>query len=56
MAVDVVDVGDVIRFSVGLLKQLYEEPDHISLLVKVIEVRVELDGSKVLVLQRADER
>ena len=42
--------GDLIRFSTALLRQIYEQPDHVSALVKVVEVRVESDGAKTLVL------
>lgn len=45
-------VGDAIRFSVGLLRHMHDEPEHTSVLVKVAEVRTEDDGSKILVLER----
>lgn len=49
---DTVVRGDKIRISVALLRQLYDQPDHMSELVEVGEVRSEPDGSKMLVLNR----
>jgi hypothetical protein len=49
-----VNVGDTIRFSVALLKDFYDQPDHVTVVVRVREVRTEADGSKLLVLERYD--
>jgi hypothetical protein len=49
-----VEVGDRMRFSVGLLRQIYERPEHTSELVELIEVHIEADGAKLLVLKRCD--
>lgn len=38
----------------ALLKQIYDEPEHISVLVELSEVQLEPDGAKVLVLKRTD--
>lgn len=48
-----VGAGDLMRFSVALLKQIYEEPDHASVLVRLKGVHVDADGCKVLLLERA---
>lgn len=46
-------VGDSMRISVALLKQIYDStPEHVSVLVTLTDVRVEADGSKTLVLER----
>jgi len=51
--IDKVVVGDVIRISVALLRQIYDEsPDHETELVKVAAVRTEADGSKILLLEK----
>jgi hypothetical protein len=52
MAEHIVHCGDEIRFSVALLRQMYEEPDHLSVLVTVVEIRLEPNGAKTLVLHR----
>jgi hypothetical protein len=51
---EVVKVGDRIRFTVALLRDLEKLPEHRSFLVEVAEVRVEDDGGKILVLHRLD--
>lgn len=43
-------VGDTMRMSVELIRQLSELPDRSSLLVRVKEIRTEADGSKTLVM------
>lgn len=48
------EVGDRLRFSTALLRQIHEGPDHESELVELVEVRIEEDGSKVLVVKRVD--
>lgn len=47
-------VGDRFLFSVALLKDIHERPDHESHVVELVEVRTstEVEGAKVLVLQR----
>lgn len=51
-ALAAVVIGDRIRISVALIKQIAEEPDHASVVVVLTGIVVEDDGSKVLVLQR----
>ena len=50
----VVQIGDRIRCSVALLRQLYEYPQHRSALVELVGVQVEEDGSKILFLNNVD--
>ncbi len=49
---ETVKVGDVIVFSLELLQQIYEQPQHRSVAVEVKsiakEVHTEDDGSKVI--------
>ena len=52
LTVNAVAVGDTMRISVELIKQIDRLPEHASELVKLVEVRVEADGSKTLVLER----
>jgi len=48
----IVVVGDEMRISVELLRQIDQEPDHCSVLVRLRDVRHEADGSKTLVLEK----
>jgi gamma-glutamylcyclotransferase (GGCT)/AIG2-like uncharacterized protein YtfP len=50
LTTDKVVVGDSFRFSVELLKQIDQLPDRSTQLVRLVEVRVEADGSKTLLL------
>lgn len=45
-------VGDQMRFSVELIRQMAEDPDYSSILVEVVEIRDEPDGTKMLYLRR----
>lgn len=45
-------VGDRIQISVELIRQMSQMPDFSSALVKVSEIRISEDGSKVLVMER----
>ena len=47
-------VGDTMRFSAPLLQQIHDAEGHLSEFVKVVEVRVEEDGSKTVVVERVD--
>jgi len=49
----VVRVGDTMRFSVELLKQMVDDLPHV-VLVRVKEIHTEEDGAKKLILERAD--
>jgi hypothetical protein len=46
-----VSIGDKIRFSTALLKDIDAEPDHQTVLVSVKEIRVASDGSKILFME-----
>jgi hypothetical protein len=50
-SVEALHVGDMLRFSVALLQQLYEEPEHRSRLVEVVRIVREADGALLLHLQ-----
>jgi len=50
--IDRVVVGDVIRISVALLRQIYDDPDHETEAVKLASVRTEADGTKILILEK----
>lgn len=41
-------VGDLVRISVGLMRDLYEQPVHQSAVVRLASVTVNPDGTKVL--------
>lgn len=49
-----VHVGDRMRLSVELMQDIHERPEHVSELVELVEIRVEADGSKVLVVKRCE--
>lgn len=51
--VDVVRVGDRIRFSVELIRQLADEAGVHTLVAEVVEIRRADDGTKTLVMDRA---
>lgn len=48
-----VHVGDTMRFDTALLRQIHDEPDHRSRLVRVERITREQDGSLQLLLQNA---
>jgi len=50
----VIQIGDFIRVSVALIRDIHAQPGHESLLCVITDVKVEPDGSKVLVLTRPD--
>jgi hypothetical protein len=53
---EVLNVGDQMRISVELIRDLHtNEPDE-AIIVRVKEIRLQADGCKVLVLERAPER
>jgi hypothetical protein len=47
-----VKVGDRMRFSTELLVEIYRQAGHLSETVQLVDVRVEVDGSKTLVVER----
>jgi hypothetical protein len=49
--VDEIVIGDRIRMSVGLIKGINKLPDHMSKVVVVKEIRVEDDGTRILMVQ-----
>ena len=48
-----IQAGDLMRFSVALMKDVAALPDQRSLLVIVKEVKTEIDGSKTLYVEHA---
>jgi len=56
MTIETLHVGDTLRFSVELLKEMIKEPDYRSVIVRVVDIRTEADGSKLLVLDRVLDR
>jgi hypothetical protein len=48
-------IGDVMRISVALIKQIEEEHGGQSPRVIVKEIRVEADGTRILVLSRLED-
>lgn len=50
----IVEVGDRLRFSMALLKVIADQPEHLSELVELVEVRESDDGGKVLVVKRCE--
>lgn len=50
-----VRIGDRMRISVELIRQLANDPDFTSPLVVLTEVRLAEDGTKILVLQKVQE-
>jgi len=53
--VEIVEIGDRIRFSVALLRHLYEMPEYESVLVEVAAIKIAPDGAKVLILNSREE-
>jgi hypothetical protein len=53
--VDTFVVHDRIRISVELIRQMADEPDFLSVVVEVKEIRLEDDGTKTLVLARLED-
>jgi hypothetical protein len=51
---EVIRVGDRMRISVALIRQIDAEIDGQSPVVEVAEVRLEHDGTKTLVMKRID--
>jgi hypothetical protein len=51
-----VTVGDTMRISVPLLREIHDRPLHRSALVRVVDVRIDADGHKELVVTTVDER
>lgn len=47
-----VKIGDRIRFSLALLQAIHDQPGHTSELVEVADIRMDPDGSKVIVMNR----
>ena len=47
-----VTVGDRIRFSVALIQDFARRPDHESPVLVLSEIRLDEDGTKILVLDR----
>jgi hypothetical protein len=46
--------GDTMRFSLPLLKDIYEQPEHTSRIVEVVEIEIEPDGHKRMVVRVLD--
>ena len=44
--------GDTMRISVALIRQIDEEGDGTSPMVRVRQIRLEADGTKTLVLEK----
>lgn len=47
--------GDLMRISVELIRQMVDEPDYTSPVVKVEKIVLEQDGTKTLWLTRIDQ-
>ena len=47
--------GDTLKFSVALLRDLYDRPSHESAIVRFIRGPADPDGTRVLLLQDARE-
>lgn len=47
--------GDLMRISVELIRQMADEPDRTSPVVKVEKIVLEQDGTKTLWLTRLDQ-
>lgn len=43
--------GDIMRMDTTLLSKIYAMPQHHSMKVRVKEVRVDTDGTKILVVE-----
>jgi hypothetical protein len=52
ITVETLVVGDRMRISVELIRQIAEYPNFASFVVYLKEIRVEDDGTKTLVLER----
>jgi hypothetical protein len=52
-----VRLGDIIRIDVALIRQINELPNHCTQRIRLTQIQVEPDGTKVLVLSTnlADE-
>ena len=53
METNAVRVGDKMRFSTALLRQIHETPDHRSELVIVDRIDREADGCLLVLLKKA---
>lgn len=51
---EIIRIGDRIRISVALIKQIYAMPDHASESVELVEVLALDDGCKELMLKRVE--
>lgn len=49
-----VEVGDHIRMGVGLIKRI-QEMGNFSLVVELVDVRVEEDGTKTLIVKALND-
>jgi hypothetical protein len=52
---DRIAVGDRMRFSTELLRQIHDRPDHTTELLRVVKIGVASDGSKTVWLTREPE-
>lgn len=44
-------VGDTVRISVALLRELYDQPGHTSVVVRVASVQQRREGEKLIVFE-----
>lgn len=54
VTVEQIAVGDTIRIAVALLRTLYDEPGHLSVVVRVAKIQQRREGEKLLTLEEAD--
>ncbi len=50
----IITKGDRIRISTELIKLFYQNPDHRSDMVQVVEIQTESDGSKTITVQNVE--
>ena len=52
MTTDHVKVGDQMRMSLALLEYIQAAPQHESQIVRLVEVRIEDDGTRTLIVEQ----
>ncbi len=51
----IITKGDRIRISTALIELFYQNPDHVSEIVQVVEIQTWSDGSKTITVQNVVE-
>lgn len=49
-------IGDTIRISVALLRELYDAPGHTSVVVRLADVQQRREGEKLIILATVDSQ